>query len=425
MSGPSAGGVGSQTSEAEQAAGLRRARRNATALLVAVGLAFLAASQLPDTTATGYLVAALEAGLVGGLADWFAVVALFRHPLGLPIPHTAVIPRSKDGLGRNLSVFVEGNFLAADQVRERIADPANVDRLAGLLADRERADRIVMRGAEVLDAVLDAVDEEQLVAHAAASARTRLAELPLARLSGQALEEAIVDGRHDDLVTAVLGGVVDTIGRNRSALRQRLGEQSPPWVPPVVDDLVFERGEQVVTTFLRQLVADPEHELRRALDQQLLAVTARLRTDERTQQRVEATVLDLVSEDLLQRWITRWWRDARAAVVAAGHDDARGARLRAVAVEPVLDLGRRLAHDEALRARALSLLDQAAAPAAAIGQREVGGLIEATVERWDADDTSRRLELWLGRDLQFVRINGTLVGAVVGIVLHGVLELLG
>lgn len=410
--------------EAAQVAGLARARRNATALLVLVGFGFVGAQLLPDTVAVGYLRAALEAGLVGGLADWFAVVALFRHPLGVPIPHTAVIPKSKEGLGQNLATFVEGNFLSEDQVRERIADPAHLDRVAGWLAERDNADRLVARGAVVVDAVLDAVDEADLVERAAASLRHRLRTIPTARLLGEGLEGAVLDGRHDPLVTAALEGVVATMVSNRATLRARLGEQSPSWVPPVVDDLVFDQAELVVRRFLQQMAAEPEHDLRRALDTQLLTLTKRLRTERSTQERVDEVVQEVITDELLQEWIGRWWADVRRLVHLAARPSAAGTRLRAPLVDAVLDLARRLSHDEGWRGRAQQLLAAVAAPVAAIGQREVGGMIAATVDRWDAEDTSRRLELWLGRDLQFVRINGTVVGALVGVVLHALTQVL-
>lgn len=409
---------------AQQEVRLARARRNATALLLLVAVAFFAAEYLPDTVAVGYLRAALEAGLIGGLADWFAVVALFRHPLGIPIPHTAVIPKSKEGLGQNLATFVEDNFLAEEQVRERVADPAHLDRLAGWLGDSATADRLVARGAVVLDAVLEAVDEDDLVDRAATSLRARLAEVPTARLAGEGLQGALLEGRHDPLVTAALEGIVETMVANRPALRRRLGEQSPSWVPALLDDVVFDQAELVVRRFLQQMAAEPEHELRRALDDQLLELTKRLRTDADVQGRVGQAVQEVITDELLQEWIGRWWLDVRRLVHTAARETAHGARLRAPLVDGVLGAAHRLQYDEAWRRRAQQLLEAVAAPAASIGQREVGGMIEATVERWDAEDTSRRLELWLGRDLQFVRINGTVVGALVGIVLHAITKVL-
>lgn len=409
---------------ATQAADLARAQRNATALLAVVAVAFVGAQFLPDTTAVGYLRAALEAGVVGGLADWFAVVALFRHPLGIPIPHTAVIPQSKEGLGQNLATFVEGNFLSEEQVRERIADPAHLDRLAGWLRRPGNGDRIVARAAVLLDAVLDAVDEQDVVARAAASVRGRLREVPTSRLAGEGFEAAILDGRHDGLVTAALEGIVDAMVDKRATLRARLGEQSPSWVPPLVDDIVFDQAELVVRRFLQQMAAQPEHELRRALDDQLLGLTVRLQRDASVQDRVDEVVQEVLTDELLQQWIGRWWHDVRSAVHAARVEDPRGEELRASAVRAVHGAADRLEHDPEWRGRAQQLLEAVAAPLASIGQREVGGMIESTVDRWDAEDTSRRLELWLGRDLQFVRINGTVVGALVGVVLHTLKQVL-
>jgi uncharacterized membrane-anchored protein YjiN (DUF445 family) len=406
-------------------AGLARARRNATGLLAAVAVLFVATAWLPDSVSVGYLRAALEAGLVGGLADWFAVVALFRHPMGIPIPHTAVIAKSKDGLGRNLASFVEDNLLAGPQVRERIGDPAHIERLARWIASDVQADKIVAKGAVVLDAMLDAVDEQAMRARVVTVARARLRELPVARLTGQVVGDAVEQQRHAVLVTAALEGIVDTMVKNRSALRTRLGQQSPSWVPPVLDDLVFERGEHVVRTFLDQIASDPEHELRHALDEQLLALTARLRTDAATQDRVDDNVQEAVSDELLGEWITGWWADARRLVRGAAIDDAAGRELRHTAVQAVTGIAERLLSDEDLRARAEGLIASAAEPIAALAQREVGAMIAATVDRWDAAETSSRLEDWLGRDLQFVRINGTLVGALVGVFLHALSGVLG
>lgn len=410
--------------EQAQADALARARRNATALLVVVALGFVGAEFLPDSTAVGYLRAALEAGLVGGLADWFAVVALFRHPLGVPIPHTAVIPKSKEGLGQNLATFVEGNFLSEEQVRERVADPVHLDRVAGWLVQPANADRLVARGAVVVDAVLDAVDEDDLVERAAASLRRRLRTVPTARLAGEGFEGAILDGRHEPLVTAALEGIVETMVTNRATLRARLGDQSPSWVPPLLDDIVFDQAELVVRRFLQQMAAEPEHDLRRALDVQLLALTKRLRTEQATQDRIDDLVQDVVTDELLRDWIGRWWADVRRMVHLAAREGDAGARLRSSLVDGVVGVGRQLQEDERWRHRAQQLLEGVAAPVASIGQREVGGMIESTVERWDAEDTSHRLELWLGRDLQFVRINGTVVGALVGVVLHTITQAL-
>ncbi len=406
--------------EREQATALQSARRRATGLLAIVGLAFLASSWLPETAGTDWLRAGLEAGLVGGLADWFAVVALFRHPLGVPIPHTAVIPRSKDGLGANLATFVEENFLATDHLDDRLADPAHVERLGAWLADRANADRVAGELLSIVGTAMDAMDREALVERLVLVLRRRVDEVPISRLAGASLESAVSQHRHRELVTATIEGIRESITANRRVLRQRLGEQSPSWVPPVVDDLVFDRAEHVARTFLGQIAQDEDHELRRALDEQLLRLTRRMQDDQVVQDRVATAARDALDDDRLRGWVSTWWDEIRDRVEAAAAPDAGDRALRRLAADGVQQFGTRLGEPGEVHDRAVAALRDVAPRVAGFARTEVGGLIESTVERWDAQDTSRRLELWMGRDLQFVRINGTVVGALVGLVLHGI-----
>lgn len=351
--------------------------------------------------------------------------ALFRHPLGIPIPHTAVIPSSKDGLGANLATFVEHNFLDGDQVSQRFADPDHVERLGDWLAEPANADRVAAHAASVAAAVMDAVDDEAATDRLVATLRRRLATLEVSQLAGRSLEAAIREHRHAALVTSTIEGLRDAVARNRGPLRRRLGEQSPGWVPELVDDLVFDRAEQVMRTFLVQLAQDEDHGLRAALDEQLLAITHRLQHDDDVAARVDRAVENVVTDELLRDRVGGWWREVHEQLRVAAHADDGDATLRRLATEALVELGQRLRDpDSELHDRVVQVLGQVAPRLAAAGQREVGALIEATVERWDAQDTSRRLELWMGRDLQFVRINGTVVGALVGVLLHAAATLL-
>ncbi len=424
--GPASADVRGGSDDAEQAAALVAARRRATGLLAVVALAFLGTFALPDGGATPWLRAALEAGLVGGLADWFAVVALFRHPLGIPIPHTAVIPRSKDGLGGNLSGFVEQNFLGSEQLDQRLADPEHVTRVGAWLARPDNADRVAAELARVGTSVLDALDHDDLVGRIVVGVRARLAAVPVSRLAGAQLEAAIEGGRHAELVSATIRGLRGSIAANREVLRRRLGEQSPAWVPPAIDDLVFERAEEVAATFLSQLAADVDHELRRSLDEQLLEITRRMQHDEAVAARVDAAAQEAVTDELLERLVRRWLEEVRARLARAGDEAQPADALREVVADAIASFGHRLADEGTeLHGRSVAALVAAAPSLADWARREVGGLIERTIDAWDVEDTSRRLELWMGRDLQFVRINGTVVGALVGLALHAATVVLG
>lgn len=409
----------------DQATELRTARRRATGLLAAVAVAFVASLFLPDTLATGYLRAALEAGLVGGLADWFAVVALFRHPLGLPIPHTAVIPRSKDGLGANLARFVRDNFLATDEVRARIADPTHVERLGGWLATPANAERVAAHLLRLTAGAVDALDERQMIDRLTTAAHRQLASVPVARLTGVALQQHLAEGRQTALVTAAIDGLLDTIEQHRPMLRRRVLDHAPTWVPDRIHDLVVDRAEDVVRTFLRQLAEDPDHEVRRAIDAQLRALADDLQHDSPLARQVDAAARGAVGEEQLRSWIASWWGELRTQLTAAADPSAGDTPLRRATADALATTGRRLEAGGALHDRVLAVLEDIAPQLAATGQGEVESLITATIDRWDPEDTATRLELWMGRDLQFVRINGTLVGAVVGLVLHAVTQMLG
>lgn len=411
------------TTQAAQHRQLVAARRRATGLLAAVAVLLVASAALPDTTLVGYVRAMLEAGLVGGLADWFAVVALFRHPLGVPIPHTAVIPKSKDGLGANLAGFVEENFLDEGDLVDRLARPEVVTRFGTWLQEPDTATRLAGQVARLLRGITEAVDDDELVDRTAAAVRERVLALPLPELAGRTLEQAIRDQRHRTAVSAVIDGIRQAIQQNRQALRVRLGKQSPGWVPPIVDDLVFDRGEEVVVTFLRELAADEDHELRRALDEQLLALTVDLQDGGDLTARVDEAVEGVLTPELATTWVRSWLDQLQARLDRAVDDPADPLRERLAVL--IVTAGERLVEDDDLRARVLGGLRDAAPTLARVGQREITSLVAATVDRWDADETSTRLELWLGRDLQFVRINGTLVGGGVGLVLHAITRSLG
>jgi uncharacterized membrane-anchored protein YjiN (DUF445 family) len=425
---------GPDADDGARAGALRAARLRATGLLVVVAALFLGSLALPDSTGAGYLTAALEAGLVGGLADWFAVVALFRHPLGLPIPHTAVVPRSKDGFGRNLGRFVGDNFLASERVAAELADPARVGRVGAWLAVPANARRVAAGGLGVVAALARTVDRDLVVAEATTVARRRLADLPAAELTGRAVDGALTRGTHVAVVTAVVEGVLAGVEANRATLRRELGRHSPAWVPAALDDLVFDRANDVVTAVLRDVVARPDHPLRRVVDEQLALLAGRLRSDDDLAGRVDDAVDTALSEALVARWVGAAWDSVVAALersgsvpgtppgtalvpAADGDDD-----LLRVASDALRGFGAGLAPGAVHHDRVVAVLAAAAPGVAEVAGREVVGLVTRTVDAWDPDDTATRLELWLGPELQWVRVNGTLVGAGVGLVLHAVTQ---
>ncbi len=385
-------------------------------LLVAVALVFVATFWMPDTTATGFLRAFAEAGMIGGLADWFAVVALFRHPLGIPIPHTAIIPNSKEGLGRNLATFIVRNFLDPSLIAERLehADPARS--LGRWLTDPTNARAVSGQVAAVAAGLAEGLASDEVRTDFERILQPQLGRLPYAQIASRIIETTVQGGHHRPLIDAGMRGLIDAMVTNRSVLRQRLGDESPWWVPEQLDDVVFDRAFSALITFLFEVVADPEHPLRKTVEAQLTNLAGRLDDDEELNAQVASRMSDLVETPEVGEFIDAQWRAVANAVAEAA--ERPESELRESIAVALSGFGERLATDSALASRVDGWIISIAGPIAGAARREIGTLIEVTVDRWDTEDASRRLEIWMGRDLQFVRVNGTLVGGLAGILIH-------
>jgi uncharacterized membrane-anchored protein YjiN (DUF445 family) len=409
--------------DTQRLAGLQRARRTATGLLIFATLVFAATFFMGNATWVQFLRTTAEASMIGGLADWFAVVALFRHPLGIPIPHTAVIPKSKDGLGRSLGEFVRHNFLAPDHIVERIEAAHLPTRLGAWLTEAGNAETMAGHLAATVGAVVEGLDAEAIEDELERIVMGRLRALPVAELIGRAMQAAIADGQHRPVMTTAIGGIAHAMDDNRAALRRRVAQESPWWVPEAVDDAVFERAYEAIQRFLTELAADPDHEIRRSIDARLSDLAERLRTDPKMEAAVAARVEELTNLPELRKWARGTWSGLAGTLVEAS--TRPNSRLHRRLADALKGIGERLANDPAIQARLDTWITSLAEPLARVGQRELGDLIAATVDRWDPEDTSRRLELWMGRDLQFVRINGTVVGALAGLAIHTVVYIAG
>ena len=395
----------------------------AVALLVVVAVVFVVTRLLEDRYAwIGYVRAFAEAAMVGALADWFAVTALFRHPLGIPIPHTAIIPTRKDDIGRGLGEFVQQNFLTPDVLGEKIraaqpatragtwlVDPANATRVGDLFG------RLVAAGSEVLrDDDIQAILEHNL--------RDRARRIAAAPLVGRLLEGASGDGRLDVFVDAVLGKVGSVLVSNRTALRQAFAGESPWWVPMTIDNRVFERLFNGFVDLVGAMRADRSHALRVSLTSQLTDIVARLQSDPELVARGEQLKEELLAHPAVQPWIAGAWAKAKAEIVAQSADPA--SELRARLHTAVSEVGQRLANDPSLANKTDTWIERGVGSLVSQYGEELAGIISSTVERWDTAETVERIETQIGRDLQFIRINGTIVGGLAGVAIYVVGRLL-
>ena len=396
---------------------LARGRRQATGLLLVVAAVFVALQLWgEDATWVGYAEAAVEAGMVGGLADWFAVVALFRHPLGLRIPHTAIIVTRKDQFGRTLGDFVQTSLLTPDVVAERVRGARLVPRVAAWMAEPDNAARVARHAADAAVTAADLLRDDEVHRALEDVARRRLETTPLAPVAGRALQAMTEHGRHHELLDVVLRAVDRFLAENRASLRARFGTESPWWLPGAAEDRIFDRLFEGARTVLREVARDPDHELRRDVDARLRRLSEDLQSDPALRARGEELKRELLAQPELRAWAASVWDDVKAGLRTQAADP--GSPLRRRLADTIAALGRRLLDDPVLAARVEDAVESGVRYVADQFSDEIGGMVSGTVSRWDGRETADRLELLLGPDLQFIRINGTVVGSLAGLAIH-------
>ena len=398
---------------------LAAARRRATALLAGVTVLFLAVTAVGvHGTLLGYVQAGAEASMVGGVADWFAVTALFRRPLGLPIPHTALLVERKDQFAGTLGQFVQENFLNADVLAERIRSAGLVPRLASWLADEANAARFAGHAADLVVKGAEALRDEDVQSVLTAELTRAIAAVEVAPLAGRALRVIIAGDHHAELFNAILAGVDRYLADHNVELRERFEAESPRWVPDAVYRLVFDRLYTRLRQRLVEMAADPDDEARHQFEEWVAGLPDRLETSPEMRERGERLKHDVLASSGLRDWSSSLWRNAKETLRAQAGDPE--SELRRRLADALVAAGQRLASDRRLQDGLERVVESGARALADQFHDELAGLVTGTIERWDATETSSQLELLLGRDLQFIRINGTVVGAGVGLALHAI-----
>jgi uncharacterized membrane-anchored protein YjiN (DUF445 family) len=401
--------------------GLRRMKAVAGSLLLIAVVAYIFTRHHGGFL--GFVNAGAEAAMIGGLADWFAVTALFRHPLGLPIPHTALIPRRKDMIGHSLESFVASNFLSEPVIREKVLGAQVTARVGRWLAEPEHAERVAAEAATAIRAAMRVLRDEDVVAVLEAALLRRVTAIPWGPPAGRLLGRVVEEGTHHRLVDIGIDAAHNWLLANREAVISIVAEQAPSWAPAFVNDAVAGRAYQQALKFVREVQADPAHPARVALDGLLSRFAEDLRTDPYWIHRVELFKQQLLERPDVRDSVARIWSTGRRLLLEAVDDE--GGELRQRIAAGFADLGRRLAGEPELQAKVDGYLADAAAHAAGTYSGEVATVISDTIAKWDGHEASRRIELQVGRDLQFIRINGTVVGALAGLAIHGLTVLAG
>ena len=366
----------------------------------------------------GFVNAGAEASMVGAIADWFAVTALFRHPLGLPIPHTALVPRKKDEFGKSLEEFFAENFLQEQVIRERLAVADIPRRVGEWLTERANARRVVAEGATVVAIGLRRMRDQDVRSVVEDVLIPRFKAEPIAPVAGGLLQEIVADNAHHGLVDLALEEGHRWLVHNQETFSDVIGERAPWWAPDRLNEVVTTRLHLEAIRWVADIRRDPEHHARQALDSLLSQLAQDLLTDPATQERAEKLKLRVLEQPQMVTTGMSLWSAFRTALLEALED--KDGPLRDKATTELVAFGEKVGQDPALREKLETWVADFAVWGIGRYGDELTAVITQTIERWDGEEAARKIELHVGRDLQFIRINGTIVGGLVGVLIHAV-----
>ena len=370
----------------------------------------------------GYVRAAAEAGMVGALADWFAVTALFKHPLGIPIPHTAIIKRKKDQLGEGLGDFVRENFMSAEVIETKLRDAQVAGRMGKWLSEPEHAGRVATEASTVLRVGVEMLRDEDIQQLLDRMIVKRIAQPQWGPPIGRVLASLLEAGRQEALIQLLADRAFEWSLTAGEVIERVIERDSPTWSPRWVDHLVGDRIHRELMDFTDKVRRNPDHELRRSATKFLFEFADDLQHDEATIGRAEKVKEEVMARDEVARAAETAWGAAKKIILESVEDPSSA--LRARIADSVVHIGESLRDDADLRDKVDGWIIRAAAHLVTQYGTEITAIITDTIERWDADEASRRIELHVGRDLQFIRINGTVVGSLAGLAIYSIAQLL-
>ncbi|WP_246034490.1 DUF445 domain-containing protein [Qipengyuania marisflavi] len=398
----------------------RTMRRTATGLIVLMAALFLFTGRYLEVHPVwGYLHAFAEAAMVGGLADWFAVTALFRRPLGLPIPHTAIIPENKDRIADTMALFLRENFLIPNVVARRMATMNLAGAVGSYLADPKasRDTRIRAGAGELAIEVLESLDPERLGGQVRSGLKTQLERLEISRVLGQMVDAMIAEGRHRILIDKIIRWSGLVLEDNEDMVRAMIHERANGLLRLTgLDERLANSVLDGLYKLLAEVLVDPDHQLRDKIEEGLQELARGLREDPEMQERVERMKREMLSNPAIGDWWQDVWERLRAGLIGMIRDGQMEGG--GYVGETLAELGAALRDDTRLQTQVNRFARRTAVGVATRYGDQIVQLVSETVRRWDARTLTDRVEGAVGRDLQFIRVNGTLVGGLVGVAIH-------
>lgn len=403
--------------EAEQERNLRRMKAIPTLLLAVMAAVYVATIRFGgDSGWVGYVQAFAEAAMVGALADWFAVTALFRHPLGLPIPHTAIVPRRKDEIGANLARFVHEHFLTRDVVRNKLRRMDFSARAARWMSRPESAEWLTEAASRLIEWFLNALADRDVQDFLDRTLMERAKKIEAAPVVGHMLEMLTANNRHQELLTEGLRLAVVILHENKNVIRAKVREESPWWMPGFIDDQILKQLVERVETLLFAMALDHGHPMRQQFDARVAKLVEDLKSSQEFVELGETLKHDILGNPAIADYIADLWGDLRRLLLSQAADT--NSELRGNLRDGVQRLAREMLGDPRMRRTVNRWVEDGLVYVVESNGYEIAELISDTVETWDPDATARRIELQVGKDLQYIRINGTVVGGLAGLGIH-------
>jgi uncharacterized membrane-anchored protein YjiN (DUF445 family) len=390
----------------------------ATGLLVLMAVVFVVSKLLqPTYPYLSFVRAFAEAAMVGALADWFAVTALFRRPLNLPIPHTAIIPNNKDRIGESVANFLEHNFMTQAVLREELRHVDFAGVAASWLAVPQNRHAMSSQIVKGIPAFFRLTEDKDIGRFLQTAIAETLKNINAAPVLGDVLEVLVVNGRHQLLFDHLIVWTAEALERNRPLIRQKVHERSPSWMPRVLDEKLYERILEEAQDILEEM-KDPESEWRMRFQMAMEDLIEKLKTSSEYQEKLDGFIDQALNHPLFHEYVQQIWLDVKERFIA----DAASPNSLVVAQ---LDNASRifsdaLTHDKAVQAKLNQWILEFMVDAITRRRGDIANLIKRVIQKWDAETVSRKFELYVGKDLQYIRINGTIVGGLVGLILHSI-----
>ncbi|MFV9503463.1 MAG: DUF445 domain-containing protein [Oscillochloridaceae bacterium umkhey_bin13] len=394
-------------------------QRLATGLLIAMTVVFIVTSAFREAAPwVGFVRAFAEAAMIGAIADWFAVTALFRHPLGIPIPHTAIVPRRKDRIAESFGGFIERNFLDPEKIVVRIRRQDVSARLARWMRQPERSAQVADLAAESLAGMLRVANDDEVGAIIQRTLSDRVGAIPATPVVAHLLEAVVIEHRQRDVLLQLARVATQWVETNQETIRSRIAGELPIWMPRIVDQKIYERLLDGARKTLIELSENPEHPLYDKFTQTLDRWITNLQHDPDVRARGEELKQELLAHPLLHEVAGNLWQDIKQAMLE--QSTRPDSPLREAIARGLVHLGDVLERDPEWRARVDAWAEDGVRFIVRRYGRTAGEFVTQTVRAWEADEVTRKIELQFGRDLQFIRINGTIVGGLAGLLIYSI-----